>query len=91
MITILILGGYGYTGKLLTKHLLTHSQAQIILAGRNIEKAQKFADEICNERVSISCVDAAAFSRADSSVIFLGLSLPVNYMTVQTNKSYCLH
>jgi saccharopine dehydrogenase (NAD+, L-lysine-forming) len=59
MITILILGGYGYTGKLLTKHLLTHSQAQIILAGRNIEKAQKFADEICNARVSISCVDAA--------------------------------
>jgi len=59
MTTILILGGYGYTGKLLTKHLLAHSQTQIILAGRNLDKAQKFAEEVNNDRVSTICVDAA--------------------------------
>lgn len=59
MITILILGGYGYTGKLLAKHLLAQSQAKIILAGRNLEAAQTFADELNDERVSTVRVDAA--------------------------------
>ena len=59
MTTILILGGYGYTGKLLAKHLLARSQAEIILAGRNPEKAQAFADELNDPRVSIARVDAA--------------------------------
>ena len=59
MTTFLILGGYGYTGKLLAKHLLAGSQAKIILAGRNLEKAQAFADKLNNERVSAVRVDAA--------------------------------
>jgi len=59
MTTFLILGGYGYTGKLLAKHLLARSQAKIILAGRNLEKAQAFADELNNERISMARVDAA--------------------------------
>lgn len=40
MTKILILGGYGYTGRLLARHLLEQSKAQIILAGRSLEKAQ---------------------------------------------------
>jgi len=59
MTTFLILGGYGYTGKLLAKHLLAQSQAKIILAGRNLDKAQALADELNDERVSAVCVDAA--------------------------------
>ena len=37
---ILILGGYGYTGRLLSRHLLQESGAEIILAGRHLEKAR---------------------------------------------------
>jgi len=63
MSTILILGGYGYTGKLLSKHLLARTDAEIILAGRNLEKAQAFANELVDKRVSTARVDA---SDADS-------------------------
>ena len=59
MTKILILGGYGYTGKLLTRHLLAQSEAKIILAGRNLDKAQVFADELNDDRISTVRVDAA--------------------------------
>jgi saccharopine dehydrogenase (NAD+, L-lysine-forming) len=58
MTTFLVLGGYGYTGKLLAKHLLAQSNAKLILAGRSLEKARAFADELKDERVSAACVDA---------------------------------
>jgi saccharopine dehydrogenase (NAD+, L-lysine-forming) len=59
MTTIMILGGYGYTGKLLARHLLTQSNAKIILAGRNLTKARIFAEELNDSRVSTIRVDAA--------------------------------
>jgi saccharopine dehydrogenase-like NADP-dependent oxidoreductase len=59
MTTFLVLGGYGYTGKLLARHLLAQSKAKVILAGRTLEKAQAFAGELDNERVSAVRVDAA--------------------------------
>lgn len=59
MTTFLILGGYGYTGKLLAKHLLAQSNAKIILGGRNLDKANAFADELDDERISTARVDAA--------------------------------
>jgi saccharopine dehydrogenase (NAD+, L-lysine-forming) len=49
MTKILILGGYGYTGRLLAKHLLQETSAHIILAGRNLEKAQTLADQLNSE------------------------------------------
>jgi saccharopine dehydrogenase (NAD+, L-lysine-forming) len=60
MKTILILGGYGYTGKFLARHLLAQTDVNIILAGRNIEKAQSFADELNNSRVSVRQADASS-------------------------------
>ncbi len=59
MTTILILGGYGYTGRLLAKHLLAQSDAEIVIAGRNIEKAQILEDQLNDSRVSPAFVDAA--------------------------------
>jgi saccharopine dehydrogenase (NAD+, L-lysine-forming) len=71
MTTILILGGYGSTGngsavgyhKCLARHLLEESQAELILAGRNLEKAQTLADELNGvfkvRRVSAVRADAA--------------------------------
>ena len=46
MSTIFILGGYGYTGKLLVRHLLARTNVEIIVSGRNLEKAKTFADFI---------------------------------------------
>ena len=79
MITFLILGGYGYTGKLLAKHLLGRTDANIILAGRNLDKAQAFADELNDKRISVKRVDASnAVSLHDAfhAVDFLLVAAP---------------
>jgi len=61
--TILILGGYGSTGRPLARHLLQESAATIILAGRHLEKARRYAEalnaEFAGRRVSALAVDAA--------------------------------
>ena len=44
MARILILGGYGFTGKLLARHLLEQSEAHVILAGRHVEKPKSMPD-----------------------------------------------
>lgn len=64
MTRILILGGYGFTGRLLARYLLEQSDAKIILAGRRLEKAQAYAEELNSqfkdERVSSIYADAAS-------------------------------
>jgi len=63
MTKILILGGYGYTGRLLARHLLERSKAQITLAGRNLDKAQLLADQLNadfkGKRITATRADAA--------------------------------
>ncbi len=59
MESILILGGYGYTGRSLARHLSANTDFQIILAGRQITKAQELANQINNPRVSARQIDAA--------------------------------
>lgn len=60
---IFILGGYGLTGKLLARHLLQQTAAEIVIAGRNLEKAAAFAGQLngafAGERVSARRADAA--------------------------------
>ncbi|MEW6401421.1 MAG: saccharopine dehydrogenase NADP-binding domain-containing protein [Chloroflexota bacterium] len=56
---ILILGGYGYTGKLLAKHLLAQTDFNVLIAGRNLEKAQALAAQLDNPRLTPLHVDAA--------------------------------
>lgn len=46
MAKILILGGTGYTGRLVAKHLLEQAEAKVTIATRHIDKAQVFADEL---------------------------------------------
>jgi saccharopine dehydrogenase (NAD+, L-lysine-forming) len=45
MSRILILGGTGYTGRLIAKHLLEYSKADVTIATRHLDRAQAFADE----------------------------------------------
>ena len=56
---ILILGGYGSTGKLLAKHLLQQTNHDVILAGRSLEKADALAKQLNDERISTRRIDAA--------------------------------
>lgn len=46
MSKILILGGTGYTGRSLARHLLAHSDAAITLAARNLDRANDFCREL---------------------------------------------
>ncbi|MBI5352079.1 MAG: saccharopine dehydrogenase NADP-binding domain-containing protein [Chloroflexi bacterium] len=56
---ILIVGGYGYIGKLLAKHLLAQTNDEIIISGRSLEKAQEFTAKLGDPRLKAIRVDAA--------------------------------
>ena len=60
---LLILGGYGITGRLLAGLLLQETDLQLILAGRSIQKAEEAAAELNRiypgYRVSGACADAS--------------------------------
>ena len=61
--SILILGGYGNSGFLIARFLLQESDSQLVLAGRNLSRAQQATDELNRQfrgrRVSCKQVDAA--------------------------------
>jgi hypothetical protein len=61
--TILILGGYGNTGRALARLLMMESEAKLVLAGRNIDKAKRLANELnkpgLGNRVSGAYADAS--------------------------------
>ncbi len=59
MSTIFILGGYGSTGKLLARDLLSFTSAELVIAGRRLDQAQRLADELNNPRLTARQVDAA--------------------------------
>jgi hypothetical protein len=75
MTKILILGGYGYTGKLLAKHLLAQTDVEIIISGRNLEKAKSFADELNNPRVSSIQADASDIASLNQALQGVALCL----------------
>ena len=47
--TILVLGGYGGTGRVFCRYLLKETSVNVIVAGRRLVKAEKFADELKKE------------------------------------------
>jgi saccharopine dehydrogenase (NAD+, L-lysine-forming) len=76
--TILILGGYGNTGRPLARLLLQESDVHLLLAGRNLQKAKVLADELNHafegNRVGGVCVDASdmeSLKRAFTGVDFV--------------------
>jgi saccharopine dehydrogenase-like NADP-dependent oxidoreductase len=68
MTSILILGGAGYTGKSLARHLLEQSQAEIVLAGRTLEKVQTLADQM-NAKFKGTRVTAVRADAADAAAL----------------------
>ena len=84
MTTILILGGYGATGRPLTKHLLAETEHNLIIAGRNVEKARAFVDSLHNPRVTARRVDATdpiSLREALEGVDFLLVAAPTTHST----------
>lgn len=62
--TILILGGYGNTGRLIATLLLQESNARLVLAGRHLDKARQLADalnrSVPGNRVTATHADASS-------------------------------
>lgn len=62
---VLILGGYGSTGRLIARLLLQETDTCLILAGRSLVKAEATAaelnDQYPGQRVTAACADAADF------------------------------
>lgn len=84
MNTILVLGGYGATGRSLTRHLLAQTNAQIIVAGRDLEKAVGFVDSLHHPRLSARRVDASDFAslrQALPQANFLLVAAPTTHHT----------
>jgi saccharopine dehydrogenase-like NADP-dependent oxidoreductase len=76
---LLILGGYGTTGSLLAGLLLKETDLRLVLAGRNIQKAEVAAVELnrtCQEeRVAGACADAS--DAASLKRVFQGVDMVV--------------
>jgi saccharopine dehydrogenase (NAD+, L-lysine-forming) len=77
---LIILGGYGNTGALIARYLLHETDCEIVLAGRNMARAERLAGELNGQyqcqRVSAVFADAAAveslksaFAHADLAII----------------------
>jgi len=86
MTTILILGGYGYTGKFISRYLLRESKANIILAGRSLDKGKEFAKELGDhgDRVRVAFVDAAQIGTLRTALAGVDLLLVVAPTTQYT-------
>lgn len=79
---ILILGGYGATGRLLVKHLFAETDYHIVVAGRNLEKAQAFVDSLHDPRLRAERVDgtnADSLRPALRGVDFLLVAAPTTH------------
>ena len=82
MTTILILGGYGATGRPLAKHLLAQTGYNIVIAGRNLGKAQAFVDSLHDPRATARRADAtdpASLREALQGVDFLLVAAPTTH------------
>ena len=76
---LLLLGGYGNTGRPLARLLLQESDVQLVIAGRNLTKAQAFAQELNQaaggERVRGCAADAS--DAASLKAAFQGIDMVV--------------
>ena len=81
--TVLVLGGYGTTGTTLSTLLLEYGDAQVVLAGRSLEKGEKAAaalDVRFPGRVSArvaDAADAASLARACGGVDLVAVAASV--------------
>ena len=74
---ILILGGTGYTGRIIARHLLERSAVTVALATRHLDKAQRFANRLNSlhgdQRAEALAVDAADIESLRRAFVGCGL------------------
>jgi len=81
---ILILGGYGQTGRPLARHLLARTEHRLILAGRHMDKAKEFADSLADQRVvpiQVDARDAPSLKQALRDVNLVLVACPTSDQT----------
>jgi saccharopine dehydrogenase (NAD+, L-lysine-forming) len=84
MMNILLLGGYGSTGRPLARHLLARTGFRIVIAGRHLDKAQAFVESLQSERVHAQQVDAtdpASLRQSLQGVDLLLVAAPTTHHT----------
>lgn len=86
MTTILILGGYGNTGRPLARHLLAHTKANLLIGGRQLNKARNFANELNDPRANPVQVDAAEETSLRSALRGVDLCLLAAPTTQSTER-----
>lgn len=59
---IMVLGGYGLTGRCAVRDLAETSNAEVIIGGRNLDKATNLAEKIKGKKISVEQVDAANYA-----------------------------
>jgi saccharopine dehydrogenase (NAD+, L-lysine-forming) len=90
--TIVILGGYGSTGRPLARHLLRESDADIVIAGRHLERAGRFVEalnkEFRNGRITtraiawaVDAADAMSLRSALTGADLLAVAAPTTQYT----------
>lgn len=79
---ILILGGTGFTGRLIARHLIERSDAIITIASRRLEKAEEVATDLGRDRpgrvlaVKADVTDGASLRRAFEGQTLLVVASP---------------
>jgi saccharopine dehydrogenase-like NADP-dependent oxidoreductase len=79
---IIVLGGYGGTGRILCRRLLEETDVEVAIAGRDVAKAEKLSGRL-NERFPgrVSATFADATNRDSLSRAFAGATLVVDATT----------
>jgi saccharopine dehydrogenase (NAD+, L-lysine-forming) len=66
---VMVLGGYGLTGQCAVGDLVENSDAsEIVIAGRDLKKAQRLADRFKSKRISVELVDATKYGDLVKSI-----------------------
>ncbi|MEC4115173.1 saccharopine dehydrogenase NADP-binding domain-containing protein [Myroides pelagicus] len=65
---ILIIGGYGKVGRIISKHLTAAFAHKVVIAGRNFQKADALASELDHKAIAYSldisnCTDIALLDK----------------------------
>lgn len=86
---ILVIGGYGTTGKLIVSFLLQETDVGLIVAGRSLDRAREFADELnsrfAGERVVAREVDASKGDQLSKAFRDAGMVLMASGTSAHTD------
>jgi hypothetical protein len=81
---IMVLGGYGGVGKMLSRNLLKHTDSDIAISGRNVGKAENFAKMLRNEYPDRKIITVYADATLKESLISAFKNVDLAIVTTTT-------